>query len=40
MDIRPNEDNDLKILGTIKKPKDNKEITESIETEEIEYFTE
>jgi len=40
MDIQPNKDNDKKILDIIKKPKDNKEITESIETEEIEYFTE
>lgn len=40
MDIRPNEDNDLKVLGIIKKPKNNEEITESTETEEIEYFTE
>lgn len=40
MDIQPNKDNDKKILDIIKKPKNNEEITESTETEEIEYFTE
>jgi hypothetical protein len=42
-DIRPNKDNDLKVLGAIKKPKDskdNEEFSESTEAEVIEYFTE